>query len=281
MPNALGFVDKEVVSFDGTKIFYNVVEKDGVNTCLVFLHGLGGDGGSWQKEREELYTLGYPSIAVDLRGHGLSGRPRDEGGYHIDNFTKDILAVLTAEQKEKVVLIGHCFGAMVSLHIEANHPTTAKALVLIDTSYKRPYFAENKADHRIVNSIVSYLIRHSPTAYKAEHVNTAKFYGTSDFSARRILTDVLHTSLRSYLMVSQEIMHIDLESLLKKIMVPTLILSGTDDLIFPPEAEKELADRIKNAQIEYIDGGAHMLIVNNPGDIVKDMQLFLKRIHYV
>jgi 3-oxoadipate enol-lactonase len=277
LPHSIG---KFVTSFDNTQIFYNILPATDTNRVLVFIHGLGGDSAAWNTERKLLHDKGYTTIAIDIRGHGLSDRPKYEGSYAIDNFVEDVIAVLKNEKLGKVVIIGHCFGAMIAMKLEAEHPMTAKALILIDTSYKPPFFSLKPADHRIVNTIISFITRHSPTIHQAGHVNTAKFYGTTDFSARRILSDVLHTSLRSYLKVCDAIAHVNVKDLLQKITVPTLVLVGTDDLVFPPEVAEDLQQRIVGADIQYIDGGDHIVIINKPEDVAKDIGEYLTKINY-
>lgn len=272
--------DKYAISFDGIKISYNIYTVDASSRWLIFLHGLGGDLNAWNEERVALQNLGYSTVAIDLRGHGLSDRPRYEGAYDISHFAHDILAVLKTENIENPILVGHCFGAMVTLYLEAYYPHTSSAIVLIDTSYKPPLFGKIVADHRILNSIISLVARHGPDAHKAEHVNAAQFKGLSEFSTKRIFSDVLHTSLKSYFAVSQYIIHMDLRTLLKKILVPSLIISGTDDLIFPPELEDDLRRRLHTKYIDYINGGNHMVVINNPEDVAIDIKKFLNKLRY-
>lgn len=274
-------INKYTKSFDDTQIAYNVLPSESSSGhTLIFIHGLGGDLAAWDTERSLLYKAGYKTIAIDLRGHGLSDRPRYEGAYVLKNFVKDIIAVLKAEDIEKPVVVGHCFGAMVSLLLEAEYPSTSRALVLVDTSFKSPTFSPKAADHRIMNSIFSFIARHAPTVHENGHVNTAKFIGSTDFSARRILSDVLHTSLRSYLSVCEDIAGYDATKLLEKIHVPALIITGTEDLIFPPQTAEKLHHRIHDSHISYIEGGNHMVVINNPKDIVEDILTFLKNINY-
>lgn len=278
LPNSYS---RYVTSFDNTQIAYSVIQPTTKpHRWLIFLHGLGGDLSSWDQERKIVSHAGYGTIAVDLRGHGLSDRPRNEGAYSMQNFAEDIIAVLKQEDIQKSVIIGHCFGAMVTFVLEAMYPTTAKALVVIDTSYKPPTFGRIAADHRIINTIVSFLRNHAPTIHEVGHVNTAKFLGTRDFSAKRILSDVLHTSLRSYLNVCDQITHFNATDLLKRIHVPTLVITGVNDLIFPPSVAEDLHHRIKNSHIDFIDNGNHMVIINNPKDVTKDIQKFLNTINY-
>ena len=48
---------------------------------------------------------------------------------------------------------------------------------------------------------------------------------------------------------------------LGEIRVPTLVMAGRDDFVFPPEHQGQLADRIPNARLTIIERAGH-----NPHD---------------
>lgn len=274
-----GSEEKKVKMSDGTYIFYEVHIIPDPKETLVFLHGLGGDLTAWDEERKAFHELGYATIAVDLRGHGLSDRPADEASYHLNIFVSDILAVLDHEKVKHPILLGHCLGGMITLLIEGTHQKTARALVLIDTSCKPPYFGQVLGHHVLLNKIISLIAAHVPDIRTPGHVDFSQFVGTGDFNARRILSDVLHTSLRSYLYICEHLVEYDATRLLHNITVSTLVIDGTDDSIFPPKVAKDLAHRIKHATIDLIEGVNHILIINNPNDLIQDIISYLKKLH--
>ncbi|MDP6041893.1 MAG: alpha/beta hydrolase, partial [Candidatus Latescibacteria bacterium] len=61
----------------------------------------------------------YQMLAVDLRGHGLSSNP-DHGYNWADDFSEDVVALISHLGLKDVVLVGHSLGAMVAI------PTAAK-----------------------------------------------------------------------------------------------------------------------------------------------------------
>lgn len=133
---------KFLTSFDKTKIYYEKSVKND-SKWLIFLHGFGGDLGAWEKEREFFTNLGYSTLALDLRGHGLSSESEDLSFYKIENFAKDLNLLLQHEQIKKPVIVGHCLGGMVAIYFQALFPNQSKALVLVDTSYKPPFIGNN------------------------------------------------------------------------------------------------------------------------------------------
>ncbi len=62
---------------------------------IVLLHGWTETIGYWTPVISELATRGFRVVAVDLRGHGASGRAAG-GDYSLARFGEDLEAVLEA-----------------------------------------------------------------------------------------------------------------------------------------------------------------------------------------
>jgi pimeloyl-ACP methyl ester carboxylesterase len=92
---------------------------------VLLLHGGGQTRHSWAKTAERLSAAGWPTTALDLRGHGDSEWGDD---YSLDAFVADVLAVL----REPAVLVGASLGGMTSLLLAGEHPERVRALVLVD-----------------------------------------------------------------------------------------------------------------------------------------------------
>src|SRR3989344_6386457 len=112
-------------SFDGAKIYYDKTVRD-KNKWLIFLHGFGGDLTAWQKERAYFAKLGLSTIAMDLRGHGLSARSDKKDFYKLESFAKDVQMLIQHESIKNAILVGHCFGGMVAIYFQAIFPNSSK-----------------------------------------------------------------------------------------------------------------------------------------------------------
>src|SRR3989344_1665595 len=116
-------MQKKIKSFDGVKINYEVSGKN--ENCLVFLHGLGGDLNAWKNERKFFKKKNISTIAIDLRGHGKSERPKSYESYGLDKFAMDVYFVLKKKRKKKFILVWHCFGGIVSMNFYCLFPKMA------------------------------------------------------------------------------------------------------------------------------------------------------------
>jgi pimeloyl-ACP methyl ester carboxylesterase len=102
----------------------------GAGTPLLMLHGVGLHGRCWAPVADLLVAGGLVAggarpLALDMRGHGASGRSPD-GRYGWELFAADVLAVLDglglADQPGGVAAVGHSAGASALLRAEADRP---------------------------------------------------------------------------------------------------------------------------------------------------------------
>lgn len=270
---------KYFTSFDGAKIYYHATPKD-KNKWLIFLHGLGGDLTSWKKERAYFAKLGISTIAMDLRGHGFSERREDKDFYKFENFAKDVESLIQKEKINNMIIIGHCLGGIISMYFQAQFPNKSKALVLVDTSYKPTFFGKNFIPKVLMNKMIDLLLKVSSNKKVPGHEKDDQFIGSSDINLRRLLSDILHTSLKSYLLVFRSMVNLDAEDILKKILVPTLVIEGGQDTIFPPNLAEDLSKRIKKSYLEFIEGANHIIVINNPIQLEDSISSFLKKINF-
>lgn len=115
-------------SKDGTRIVYSVYGKG--EPTLVFIHGWCGSRAVWYKQIP-YFAKKYRVVALDLAGHGVSGRQRKV--YTQEAFGEDVAAVVDKEKLNKVILIGHSMSGTIIL--EANRLLKGKVsgLIAIDT----------------------------------------------------------------------------------------------------------------------------------------------------
>jgi pimeloyl-ACP methyl ester carboxylesterase len=97
-----------VSSADGVPIAYEVRGQG--PTTLVFVHGWSCDRNYWRHQMDA-FQGEYKVIALDLAGHGASGKGRT--AWNIPNFANDVAAVVRAVDVRNVVLIGHSLGGPV------------------------------------------------------------------------------------------------------------------------------------------------------------------------
>ena len=115
---------------DGVRIHGAVWERPGAGAPpLVLLHGIWDTWRTFAGVAPRL-ARGRAVYAPDLRGHGDSDKP--EWGYRHADYAADVLAVLRHLPHGRVDLLGFSLGALVALHLAAEHPERLARLVLED-----------------------------------------------------------------------------------------------------------------------------------------------------
>lgn len=117
-----------VVYRDGLPIDY--IDTGAGEVTLFFVHGSCIDKLYWEEQITH-FKQHYRVIAIDLPGHGQSGKDRQE--WTIEAFAADVNAVIQELNLSKVILIGHSMGSDIILEASALNPAAVLGLVVIDS----------------------------------------------------------------------------------------------------------------------------------------------------
>src|SRR5437868_9962710 len=99
-------------TFNTGEITLNYAEEVTNGQPIVLLHGATRWWHDWDKMIPMLTPHWHP-YALDLRGHGKSGRHGED--YRLTDYTRDILSLLRREVNEPAVLLGHSLGALAAI----------------------------------------------------------------------------------------------------------------------------------------------------------------------
>jgi sigma-B regulation protein RsbQ len=113
---------------DGVPIAFT--EAGSGSPALVFVHGWSSDRSSWAAQLRT-FAPAHRVLALDLPGHGESGRTRRE--WTIRGYGADVARVLDALDLREVVLVGHSMGGPVALEAAALAPSRVVAVIGVDT----------------------------------------------------------------------------------------------------------------------------------------------------
>ena len=103
--------DGEVISADGTHLFYRGWPRAQATHTFAVVHGLGEHSGRYQAFAQAMGKRGMATYAVDLRGHGKSQGQRG----HVDSWsqwTDDVTSFVERVESltsGEVIPLGHSF----------------------------------------------------------------------------------------------------------------------------------------------------------------------------
>lgn len=97
---------------------------------VVLTHGLLMDSRMYTRLAPMIAARGHRVVTVDMLGHGASAQPHDMRQYSMQQFGKDVIALLDHLELPQAVVGGTSLGANVSLEAAVAAPARVRALVL-------------------------------------------------------------------------------------------------------------------------------------------------------
>jgi len=121
---------------DGVRIFYR---DEGSGPPVVLLHGFAVNSDLNWRLPGITRRLGreFRVISMDLRGHGLSGKPHDPALYGAA-MAEDVIRLLDHLGIAKAQLVGYSLGGIVALKLAVTHPERWHAVVLMGAGWEDP-----------------------------------------------------------------------------------------------------------------------------------------------
>ncbi len=241
---------------------------------LLFVHGLSGTLSAWDDYAEELEDT-YNVITVDLRGHGNSVRPYKFADYALPRFAEDIDALLRQLGVETCHIISHSFGALVVLEFLHRYPQRASGALFLAAPYRMNETWLRRT--RLLTHAARTLLDLSPLPLGGKGRLDYRGFGWSpDWSLRRIAPEIYRMGLRSYLRCLVSIYDSGGENYWGELQLPLLFIHGTDDSFIPFSQAQRLSETLPHARLLAIQGGNHMLVLNNKKEILEAVREFVR-----
>ncbi len=119
---------------DGVALYYEEAGEGEPPVLLV--HGWCCDHTYFAPQVEHFAERGHRAVAVDLRGHGESDKPRQR--YAMQDFADDLAWMCQRLELTKPVVVGHSMGGIVAFDLAARYPHLPSAVVMLDAAIVLP-----------------------------------------------------------------------------------------------------------------------------------------------
>lgn len=252
------------VSLEGKRIHY--VVGGGLlpsRMVLLFVHGAGGSHRTWLLQLQS-FSKHCHALALDLPGHGMS---EGEGASSVEEYRDFLKTFLEALHIETATLIGHSMGGAIVQSFALAYPGLLKAVVLVGTGAKLrvhpKILGALKQDPQEAASLLA------PWAYAKSAPAELVEQGKAD-----LLRCPLRVAERDYLACNA----FDMMDRVKDISAPTLIISGTEDVLTPVKYAEYLHDHISGSMLVLIPGAGHMVMLEQPEAFNQALDSFLARL---
>jgi 3-oxoadipate enol-lactonase len=237
------------------------VEAEGSGPAVLFIHGYPLDRTIW---REALVGLnGFRLITPDLRGMGRSDAP--DLGYSIATYADDLAALLTALSEEQAIVCGLSMGGYIAFELLRRYRTRVRALILMDTRAE----ADSPEGRRARESAVA-SAREGGAAAIAEEMlpklfapDALKVRPQAVERVRRMIEATPVAGIIGALTAMRD--RVDSTPLLPSLKdLPTLVVTGEQDILTPPDSAQRMAAAIPGARLATVPGAGHLPPVEQP-----------------
>jgi 3-oxoadipate enol-lactonase len=224
----------------------------GEGPLVLFLHGIRGNRGNWSKQVQSFATH-YRAAAWDARGYG--GSDDYPGPLQFDHFSGDVLRVVEHFGVERAHLVGLSMGGRIARNVALRFPERLKSLTLVSTT---PGFDAMSMDD----------VRRFVTERKAPPTpeGVRKLLGSraEPGAFEALWQSVSAVREESYRKTLEASVAQDRGAPLENIRVPTLVVSGDEDSVYPPALAHEVARRIPGAELVMMQGAGHLVNLEQP-----------------
>jgi pimeloyl-ACP methyl ester carboxylesterase len=239
---------------------------------LILINGFASTMDMWNPPVLAALAGHFRVIIFDNRGTGYTS---DAGTpFSIPLFAQDTLALMDALSIHRAHILGHSMGASIAQELVLAHPDRADRLVLVSGTCggdrmvaMRQEIWETLADKSgtgldLANRMFSvlfpkeWLSGHDPWQYCPDVSETTSGESTAKQA------DALSSWPGTY-------------ERLPGIRSPTLVVTGTEDVVIPPANAITLAERIPGARLVQFPGAGHGLMYQCPHEFSRIVTGFL------
>ena len=271
------------ISIRGVSLFVQVI---GEGYPIVLMHG--GPGQDYTtlmslKPLADQHTL----IFYDHRSNGRSDAPVSSMTW--ENLCADADALREELGFEKWAVLGHSFGGHVALEYALRYAQNLSHLVLMDTGGDQWWVQQNAPELLARRGYGASAVQAARRFYNGqitadEYFKTvlkffkAYYYRINPLGFIRDIVSGPRVKFRSEATIfgySQLLDGWTVMDRLGEIKVPTLVVAGRHDFLFPPEHQAVLSDRLPNAQLTLIERAGHNPQMEHPAEVIQAIRGFM------
>jgi len=243
------------------------VEIDGDGEPVVMIHGLGGTTNTWTPLLSAFAR--NKRVRFDLPGSGRSSRV--EGPLSIATFVQAVMKAMAAANVERAHVVGHSMGTIVAAHFAAAEPNAVRSLALFGPLLAPPDQARAniraraaKARQEGMQGIADALVQASTSSETKQKRHTAVAFVRESLMAQ---------DPEGYARSCEALAEMQPADT-SKIACPTLLITGDEDAVSPPQSVRMMGQKIAGSRVEVLRGCGHWTPVEKPDECIELLKRF-------
>jgi 3-oxoadipate enol-lactonase len=250
------------------------VDHMGAGPLLVFLHGIGGNRGTWH-DQLPVFAPEFHAVAWDARGYGWSDDY--DGPLDFADFSADLVRLIDHFGATRAHLCGRSMGGRIAQDFYPRHPDRVATLVLCDTfpGFDQSFTPEKRAEF--------VRLRKTPLVEGKEPKDIAPIVAKTLIGPKsppavfdRLVASMTALHKESYIKTIEATTQYDRTADLPRIEAPTLLVFGADDRLTPPRIGERMARKIKNSRLVVIPDAGHLPNIERPAEFNAAVLAFLR-----
>ena len=243
------------------------IEVDGEGEPVLMIHGLGGTTNT--------FTPLLPAFArcrrvrLDLPGSGRSSRV--EGPLSMEKFVEAAKLAMSTAKLERAHIVGHSMGTIVAQHLAAAEPNAVKSLALFGPLLAPPDQARAnirargaKARQEGMRGIADALVQASTSSETKQKRHAAVAF---------VRESLMGQDPDGYARSCEALAEMQAADV-SKIACPTLLVTGDEDAVSPPQSVRMMGQKIAGSRVEVLRGCGHWTPVEKPDECIALLKQF-------
>jgi pimeloyl-ACP methyl ester esterase len=236
-------------------------DRTGAGPPVLFVHGWTCNRTFWERQAQALRGR-HTVVTVDLRGHGESSPPRT--GYSMGTLAADLEHLVRALGVPRIAVVGWSMGGLVALELVRRLGERASTLVLVSTTpgaltaRDNPHAAVERA--AALTKGVAEDFRATIRDFAADFFKDGTASPLFSWAAGQMQRTPPHAAAATL----AALLEADLRPHLKTLKLPTAVLHGRHDAVFPLAHGEQLAKGIAGAHLTVFEASGHVPFLEEP-----------------
>jgi pimeloyl-ACP methyl ester carboxylesterase len=235
------------------RIAVDIETPTGGGDAALCIHGLGGTSNTWTPLLPALSRL--TAVRFDLPGSGRSHKA--EGALSIDTFVEACLAVLASRNIARAHVLGHSLGTIIATHLAAREPKRVRSLALFG-----PLLAPTDVARAGIRARADKARREGVAGMQTIADALVQASTSAETRARRpavvayVRESLMRQEPEGYARTCDALAEAA-PAETAAIACPTVLVTGDEDGVAPPQSVRALGGKIAGSQVEVLKGCGH------------------------
>lgn len=247
-----------------------VAEDEGEGDAVVCIHGLGGSANSFGPLLPALAR--HRVLRLDLPGSGRSQRA--EGALSIERYVDAVQALCSRAGVTRAHVLGHSMGTIVAQHLAVQAPKLVRSLALFGPLIAPPEPARTAMRARATKAREGVAGLQDIVVALLQAALSSETRQRNPLAVAYVRESLMRQEPEAYARSCEALAGAQ-PAAVERIGCPTLLVTGDEDGVAPPQAVRLMAEKIIGARVLVLPRCGHWTPVEKPDECQRALTEFL------